>query len=293
MKLKESLNWGSLDKFIRQLKVYFPNIASYIVSNVDAIKKPGLDKPVRRYPAPQPDPKNILKSLEFFRYVHQKQNEVSSMSWAQIPVELYYMDYKKQLDQKFNISNFEEFKEVLAERIEAFSYYISKRELADDADAESVANNVDAYLSAANIVDTEIWHVDPERDLNTHIDPGSRLFWHISHISNLDKLGLKPKASKRFENYSPRVYLFDISGFLKATAPEDVAKKLNALTQSVATQFNERYGTSNTYYGYMVQLNPGTRTELYTDTKWPGAPSFYITVPVPAKNVDKVVTVDP
>ena len=115
---------------------------------------------------------------------------------------------------------------------------------------------------------------------------------HVSPVDNLDVTGIRCKASGRFEEYSPRIFLRPLSSLIPPGIKQD--KFYDAVTGSCLTMahmFNEKYlargiiDKRESYYVYLVEL-PET-FPVYKDTSY-DKPSVYVLNNIAADRVRKI-----
>lgn len=79
---------------------------------------------------------------------------------------------------------------------------------------------------------------------------------HLSPVSNLNEIGIEPRASGKFEEYSPRIYLFKLNDLVGYDIEmKDMAEDLYYSCQDIIEMFNRTYGEDKKYYVYLCKLD--------------------------------------
>ena len=126
--------------------------------------------------------------------------------------------------------------------------------------------------------------------------PVSDKFIHLSPVDDLDRNGIRCKASGRFEQYSPRVYLIPLGTLVDHhLPPEEMYYKIMESCIPVASRFNDLYlekgfiSERESYFVYLVTL-PETYP-LYNDMSSHDG-SVYVLNEIPGKFVSKIGTLE-
>lgn len=127
--------------------------------------------------------------------------------------------------------------------------------------------------------------------------PKDTFYVHLSPVDCLDINGIRCKASGRFEEYEPRIYLVPLYSLVDSSLPPDEQYTgLIGKCREIAGRFNDVYlgagkiSKAEPYNVYLVRLPDGY--PVYDDFST-GEASVYVENNIPASAVRKVGRIEP
>lgn len=120
-----------------------------------------------------------------------------------------------------------------------------------------------------------------------------RIFIHISKNTDLALMGLRCKASHKFEDYEPRIYLYPLSSLAKEKYDGMDMSKISKIVKDkcieIKNRFNEIYNENAEYQMYVVKLPKQFIT--YKDPSQSRNFAIYIENNIPAKYITWLGTI--
>lgn len=129
--------------------------------------------------------------------------------------------------------------------------------------------------------------IGPEYNLAVN---NEKYYVHLSPVNNLDKIGIEPKSSEKFETYSPRIFLFKLSELVDYdNAMENIAEDLYYSCRSIVNKFNAVYNENKTYYVYLINLDK--ERDIFIDNNYISKNACYTFDKIPAAFVTKITEI--
>lgn len=198
---------------------------------------------------------------------------------------LYFQSIDKFLKQvKLEIPDFEKYiKSVSGNKI-----VLSNDILDRYATINDFKKILDKFCYRINKVAGFDMIIGPEYNLAVN---NEKYYVHLSPIDKLDETGIEPKSSGKFEDYSPRIFLFKLSELVDYdNSMENIAEDLYYSCKSIVEKFNDVYKENKTYYVYLIKL-VDVRIDIFIDNNYVSKNACYIFDKIPAQFVTKITKI--
>lgn len=220
--------------------------------------------------------RNIEYDTHKLPFDYKDKKECSIRHYGDVLTEsLYFYSEEKFIKQmKLVIPNFTDYikNRVHTDLIlkpEIKDLFNSKKEFEALLDKYCYRLRNDNYLSVV---------IGPEYNLDKD---NKNYYIHISPVPNLNEIGIEPRSSGKFEEYSPRIYLFKLNDLVGYDIEmKDMAEDLYYSCQDIIDMFNSAYGENKTYYVYLCKLDDDR--DIFIDnvmTDWKAYYTFKKIVP--------------
>lgn len=120
-----------------------------------------------------------------------------------------------------------------------------------------------------------------------------KYYIHMSPVDNLDKIGIEPRSTNRFEYYSPRIYLIPLDELMDKDEKEveTISSDIYWKCMKFASMFNKTYKENKDYFIYLVKIPENT--DVFIDNKFvPDINACYIFNKIVQKNVQKLCRIE-
>ena len=127
----------------------------------------------------------------------------------------------------------------------------------------------------------------PEYNLQ---NKNEKYYVHISPIDNLDTVGIEPRASGKFESYSPRIYLYKLSELVDYDeSMENLGRELYFSCKQIVDKFNTVYSENKEYYVYLVTISDNR--DIFIDNNYKSMNACYTFDKILPKYVKKITKI--
>lgn len=118
-----------------------------------------------------------------------------------------------------------------------------------------------------------------------------KYYIHVSPEDHLDDIGIEPKASGKFETYSPRIYMYKLSELVDYdNSMENLGRELYFSCKQIVDRFNTVYSENKVYYVYLITIDDNR--DIYIDNNYKSKNACYTfdrILPRYVKKITKII----